>query len=156
MNNVEELAQALDYPWEKWTVFLHPAQRQLVERDYNGSARVSGSAGTGKTIVALHRAVFLTRRFPEARVLLTTFSETLANALRSKLKRLISHEPRLGERLEVHAMDAIGQRLYESNFGKVNLADQQLIRQLIKQAADKIPGHKFSDRFLFTEWAASG
>ena len=152
MNNVEELAQALDYPWEKWTVFLHPAQRQLVERDYNGPARVSGSAGTGKTIVALHRAVYLTRRYPEARVLLTTFSETLANALRSKLKRLISHEPRLGERLEVHAMDAIGQRLYESNFGKVNLADQQLIRQLIKQAADKIPVHKFSDRFLFTEW----
>ncbi len=152
MNNVEELAQALDYPWEKWTVFLHPAQRQLVERDYNGPARVSGSAGTGKTIVALHRAVYLTRSYPEARVLLTTFSETLANALRSKLKRLISHEPRLGERLEVHAMDAIGLRLYESNFGKVNLADQPLIRQLIKQAAEKIPNHKFSDRFLFTEW----
>lgn len=152
MNNVEELARALDYPWEKWTVFLHPAQRQLVERDYNGPARVSGSAGTGKTIVALHRAVYLTRRYPEARVLLTTFSETLANALRGKLKRLISHEPRLGERLEVHAMDAIGLRLYESNFGRVNLADQPLIRQLIKQAADKILGHKFSDRFLFAEW----
>ncbi|MDD4914055.1 MAG: UvrD-helicase domain-containing protein [Methylococcales bacterium] len=152
MNNVEELAQALDYPWEKWTVFLHPAQRLLVERNYSGPARVSGSAGTGKTIVALHRAVYLTRHYPEARVLLTTFSETLANALRSKLKRLISHEPRLGERLEVHAMDAIGLRLYESNFGKVNLADQTLIRQLIKQAAKKIPNHKFSDRFLFAEW----
>lgn len=61
MNDVEELSRALDYPWEKWTVFLHPAQRQLVEKDYNGPARVSGSAGTGKTIVALHRAVFLTR-----------------------------------------------------------------------------------------------
>ncbi|MGD0959952.1 MAG: UvrD-helicase domain-containing protein [Methylomonas sp.] len=141
-----------DYPWEKWTVFLHPAQRQLVERNYSGPARVSGSAGTGKTIVALHRAVYLTRNHPEARVVLTTFSETLANALRSKLKRLISHEPRLGERLEVHAMDAIGLRLYESNFGKVNLADRQLIRQYIKQAADKTPGHKFSERFLLTEW----
>lgn len=49
MNNVEELERALEYPWEKWTVFLHPAQRQLVERDYNGPARASGSAGTGKT-----------------------------------------------------------------------------------------------------------
>ena len=59
MTDVEELERALDYPWEKWTVFLHPAQRQWVERDYSGPARVSGSAGTGKTIVALHRAVLL-------------------------------------------------------------------------------------------------
>jgi UvrD-like helicase family protein len=75
MSNVEELERALDYPWEKWTIFLHPAQRQWVERDYSGPARVSGSAGTGKTIVALHRAVFLARRHPEARVLLATFSD---------------------------------------------------------------------------------
>ena len=61
MTNVEELQRALDFPWEKWTVFLHPEQRQWVERDYNGPARVSGSAGTGKTIVALHRAVHLAR-----------------------------------------------------------------------------------------------
>ena len=61
MSNQEELRRALDYPWERWTVFLHPAQRQVVERTYRGPARVSGSAGTGKTIVALHRAVHLTR-----------------------------------------------------------------------------------------------
>jgi mRNA-degrading endonuclease RelE of RelBE toxin-antitoxin system len=52
MNDIEELERALAFPWEKWTTFLHPAQRQWVERDYNGPARVSGSAGTGKTIVA--------------------------------------------------------------------------------------------------------
>src|SRR5580658_1310903 len=55
MANVEELERALDFPWDKWTVFLHPAQRALVERDHAGPARVAGSAGTGKTIVALHR-----------------------------------------------------------------------------------------------------
>jgi hypothetical protein len=43
--NQTELQRALDYPWEKWTVFLHPAQQSLVERDFNGPARVSGSAG---------------------------------------------------------------------------------------------------------------
>jgi hypothetical protein len=102
MADVEELARALDYPWEKWTVFLHPAQRQIMEKDFNGPARVSGSAGTGKTIVALHRAVFLARSNPDARILLTTFSESLANALRVKLARLISNEPRIGERLEVY------------------------------------------------------
>jgi len=86
MRDVKELEQALEYPWEKWIIFLHPAQRQLVERDYSGPARVSGSAGTGKTIVALHRAVFLVRTHPDARVLLTTFSDTLANVLRLKLR----------------------------------------------------------------------
>lgn len=100
MKNVDELERALDYSWEKWTVFLHPAQRQWVEKDYIGPARVSGSAGTGKTIVALHRAVFLARNHPDARILLTTFSDTLANSLRTKLRRLISNEPRIGERLD--------------------------------------------------------
>jgi hypothetical protein len=80
MTNVEELERALEFPWDKWTIFLHPEQRLWVERSYNGPARVSGSAGTGKTIVALHRAVFLARTNPETRVLLTTFSHTLANA----------------------------------------------------------------------------
>jgi hypothetical protein len=81
MTNVEELQRALDFPWEKWTVFLHPEQRQWVERSYAGPVRVSGSAGTGKTIVALHRAAHLACTHPNARVLLTTFSDTLANAL---------------------------------------------------------------------------
>ena len=83
MHNVEELQCALEYPWEKWTIFLHSAQRQLVERDYGGPARVAGSAGTGKTIVALHRAVFLARTNPEARVLLIPLQvriETVADA----------------------------------------------------------------------------
>ena len=117
MHNAEELERALAFPWEKWTVFLHPEQRALVERDYHGPARVAGSAGTGKTIVALHRAVFLARENAESRVLLATFSDTLANALRAKLRRLISNEPSLGERIEVHSMNAIGRRLYERNVG---------------------------------------
>lgn len=152
MKDAEELAQALDYPWEKWTVFLHPAQRQLVEADYSGPARVSGSAGTGKTIVALHRAVFLTRIHPDARVLLATFSDTLANMLHTKMRRLISNEPRLGERLEVHAINAIGQRLYELNFGKLSLVSRDVLRQLLDGAAGNVEGHKFSPYFLLAEW----
>jgi mRNA-degrading endonuclease RelE of RelBE toxin-antitoxin system len=90
ITSVEELQRALDFPWDKWTVFLHPDQRDMVERDYAGPARVSGSAGTGKTIVVLHRATQLARSHPNSRVLLTTFSDTLANALRTKLKRLLA------------------------------------------------------------------
>jgi superfamily I DNA/RNA helicase/mRNA-degrading endonuclease RelE of RelBE toxin-antitoxin system len=152
MTNVAELEQALNYPWEKWTVFLHPAQRELVERDYSGPSRVSGSAGTGKTIVALHRAVYLTRNNPDARVLLTTFSESLASALRTKLRRLIGNEPRLGERLEVHALDTISERLYGFHFGKPKIASRADIRDLLIHAARDVAPHKFTARFLITEW----
>lgn len=152
MNNIEELERALEYPWEKWTIFLHPEQRYLVERDYNGPARVSGSAGTGKTIVALHRAVFLARANPAARVLLTTFSDPLANALRTKLRRLISNEPRIGERLEIHAMNSIGRRLYELNIGHTNIASREMIQNLLEEASGEVDGHKFRLHFLMTEW----
>src|SRR5262249_5549263 len=100
----------------------------------------------------LHRAVFLARTNPEARVLLTTFSDTLANALRTKLRRLISHEPRLGERLEVHAMHAIGRRLYELHFGRPTIATHDVIQALLAEAASEVSGHRFSQHFLLTEW----
>jgi mRNA-degrading endonuclease RelE of RelBE toxin-antitoxin system len=152
MHNIEELERALEYPWEKWIVFLHPAQRQMVEKDYGGPARVSGSAGTGKTIVALHRAVFLSRSNPEARVLLTTFSDTLANALRIRMRRLISNSPRIGERLECVALNDIGLRLYSAKFGKTQIASDADIAKVVKEAAGEVPGHKFPVSFLISEW----
>lgn len=152
MTNVEELQRALDFPWEKWTVFLHPEQWQWVERDYTGPARVSGSAGTGKTIVALHRAAHLARTHPDARVLLTTFSDTLANALHTKLKRLLSSEPRLAERIDVHSLNAIGLRLYKTHVGPATIASREVLRELIKEAASAVDGHKFGLHFLLTEW----
>ena len=153
MNNVEELAAALDFPWDKWTIFLHPAQRELVERDFNGPARVAGSAGTGKTIVALHRAAHLARHNRESRILLTTFSDTLSNALRSKLRRLLHHEPRLGENIEVYSINAIGRRLYELQFGTPNIASDRVLRAALAEAAKEIGRHKFSQHFLWTEWS---
>jgi len=152
MANVEELQRALDFPWEKWTVFLHPDQRELVERDYTGPARVSGSAGTGKTIVALHRAVHLARTNPDARVLLATFSDALAHALQTRLKRLVSHEPHLAERIDVHSLDAIGLRLYKSHIGQPRLAGRDVVIELLREASTAVGGHKFSPPFLLMEW----
>ena len=152
MTNVEELQRALDFPWDKWSIFLHPEQQQWVERDYTGPARVSGSAGTGKTIVALHRAAYLARTNPEARVLLTTFSDTLASALHTKLKRLLGNEPRLGERIDVHSLNAIGLRLYKTHAEQWTIASPQVIRELVQTASEAVGGHKFSLHFLLTEW----
>ena len=152
MNNLEELRTALDYPWEKWTVFLHPEQRQWVDRSYSGPARVSGSAGTGKTIVALHRAVTLAKSHSDARVLLTTYSDTLANALHTKLKRLIGNEPRLAERIDVYSIGAIGKRF--ANMFKIqsNFVTTDSLEEYLKEASNEISNHKFTVQFLKAEW----
>lgn len=151
LENVEELQRALDYPWEKWTVFLHPAQRQLVEKDYGGPVRISGSAGTGKTIVALHRAVFLARRHPQARVLLTTFSQALANALKVKLGRLVGNEPEVAARIIVQSVNGIGSDLYAQAFGPPAIAAASLIQSLLAQATEA--EQRFSPKFLWGEWS---
>ena len=152
IGDAEELERALDYPWEQWAVFLHPTQRALVERDYNGPARVSGSAGTGKTVVALHRAVHLARSNPDSRVLLTTFSDTLANSLRTKLRVLIEGEPLIAERLEIHAIEAIGRRLYERRIGRPNVASDHTIRKFLEAELANADGVNFSEQFLMSEW----
>lgn len=152
LDNVEELERALEYPWEKWSIFLHPEQRQLVEHDFNGPARVAGSAGTGKTVVALHRAAHLARDRSEARILLTTFSDTLATALRSKLHRLIGSQPRLAERLEVHSLGAIARRLYKRNLGPFEIAAEDTVQELITAAATREKETRFTPRFLQSEW----
>ena len=151
MRNVEELAEALEYPWEKWTVFLHPAQLGLVERNYNGPARVSGSAGTGKTVVALHRAASLAQSNPDARILLTTFSEVLANLLRNKLQLLIHQEVQPYGRIVVDSLDAVGLSLYATMFGPPQLATQETMADLVEEAAGK-QGTHFTRTFLLTEW----
>jgi mRNA-degrading endonuclease RelE of RelBE toxin-antitoxin system len=153
LTNVEELQRALDYPWEKWAVFLHPSQAALVERGYSGPARVSGSAGTGKTIVALHRAAHLARANPQARVLLTTFSKALANALRVRLATLIGNEPTIASRITVKAIPAVGYDLYSERFGQPSIAAPALVKNLLAKAAAEVEGHKFSSHFLYGEWA---
>lgn len=152
MSNVDELERALSYPWDKWMVFLHPDQQHIVERDYNGPARVTGSAGTGKTIVALHRAVHLAKQNPDARVLLATFSEALANALDTRMKRLVHSQPRLADRIEVLSLASLGARLYKARIGRITIATNAAVRALIKSAAKDIPGHKFTLAFLAAEW----
>ncbi len=152
LTNVEELERALEYPWEQWTVFLHPAQRHLVNRSYNGPARVAGSAGTGKTVVALHRAVALAKANPGANVLLATFSNALANALNIKVFRLIGNEPKIRDRIHIYSWQELGDDLYTEAFGPPALAFDELVTTLLMQSASAVVGHRFSEQFLREEW----
>ncbi|MDQ1543333.1 MAG: hypothetical protein QOK08_971 [Actinomycetota bacterium] len=84
-------------PIEEWMAFLHPDQAKLVRRSFNGPARIRGAAGTGKTVVGLHRAAYLARAKPEGKILFTTFVRTLPDVMRNTLKRMA---PDVAERVE--------------------------------------------------------
>lgn len=152
VENIEELRAALDQPFEKWAVFLHPAQRALVERNWSGPARVSGSAGTGKTIVALHRAVALARD-PKSRVLLTTFSKPLADALAVRRDILTAGDSVTRMRVSVAALDQAVYRLFEGQFGNPTMASNSQIRSGIEAAVKAGLGTGLSLEFLFEEWS---
>ena len=151
LNDRDALEAALAFPWEKWTVFLHPAQRELVEREYSGPARVAGTAGTGKTIVAVHRAAHLARTHEDSRILLTTFNDTLAGDLHLRLRRLISNTPRVAERITVESLDALASRLYRMIFGQPLIADEDDVRKVARRAMQQQPS-KFSLGFVLSEW----
>ena len=96
--------------------------------------------------------MFLARSHADARVLLTTFSDTLASALQTKLRRLLGNEPRLAERIDVHSIDAIGLRLYKTHIGPATIASREVVRDLLREAAKAVGSHKFGAQFLLTEW----
>ncbi|RWN61238.1 3'-5' exonuclease [Mesorhizobium sp.] len=153
LEGLDELQAALDAPFEKWAVFLHPLQRGVVERDYSGPARVAGSAGTGKTVVALHRVMRILRLDPDARVLLTTFSDPLADALKRKLAVLSSGRDDLEGRVTVASFRRIAEELFGLTTGrKAHIADRDAVRGLIDKAASEAAVTGFSPRFLVSEW----
>jgi hypothetical protein len=114
----EELIQMLNAPLEKWRVFLHPAQLKIVERDWNGPVRVLGGAGTGKTVVAMHRARWLSERLPKEsddKILFTTFTRNLAADIQANLEKIVPRD--LLKRIEVVNLDKwVTQFLRQSDY----------------------------------------
>lgn len=105
--DAEELASILNAPLAQWRVFLHPSQRSIVEMDARGPMRVLGGAGTGKTVVAMHRAVRLATQVftgESDRILVTTFTKNLAADIRASLELLAPRA--VLQRIEVINLDA--------------------------------------------------
>lgn len=101
----EELRRIMAEPLEKWRVFLHPTQRKIVKKNYKGAARVLGGAGTGKTVVAMHRAKYLASQISDGeRILFTTFTVNLAEDIKSNLRKICSLEEL--QKIEVINIDA--------------------------------------------------
>ncbi len=153
LENIDELKQALEFPWDQWTVFLHPSQREVVEQRFNGPARVTGSAGTGKTVVALHRAANILQREQHAKLLLTTFSLPLANALEKKLAILTSERNGVVHRTTILPFKGVASDLFTLAFGyHPKAASDDQIRGALKTASDEIGITGFTLRFLVSEW----
>ena len=112
----DELRRIMAEPLEKWRVFLHPTQRKIVQKEYSGSARVLGGAGTGKTVVAMHRAKHLASMCEgQQRILMTTFTANLAADIRENLRKICTLEEL--RKIEVIHLDAwVNQFLRESGF----------------------------------------
>ncbi|HHY50952.1 MAG TPA: AAA family ATPase [Alphaproteobacteria bacterium] len=153
LDGIDELRAALDAPFEKWAIFLHPAQRALVERRYGGPARVVGSAGTGKTVVALHRVRHLLHSDPAARVLVTTFSDPLSRMLSRKLRILVGEKSDLLERVRPGSFHQIAEELYERVTGeRPHLVKAQYVLTQLRRAADELGVSEVTTQFLWSEW----
>ena len=83
----EDLQRILDNDMDKWQLFLHPSQQKLVDADYKGTMKVSGGAGTGKTVAALHRLKHLCEN-PNTKVLFTTYTRTLKENIDELIKKM--------------------------------------------------------------------
>lgn len=112
----DELRRIMAEPLEKWRVFLHPTQRKIVKKNYFGAARVLGGAGTGKTVVAMHRAKQLASKVSgQHKILFTTFTANLAADIKENLRKICSVEEL--RRIEVVHLDAwVNQFLREAGF----------------------------------------
>ncbi len=155
IEDANELSEILNAPLEAWRVFLHPSQRRLVENQAKGSIRVLGGAGTGKTVVAMHRAKHLANKVfttPEDRILFLTFSRNLAIDIEQNLRKICPKKTM--SRIEVVNIDAwVCDFLKNQGFSYKILFDQQKRDRYWENAINGVAeGAQFEKIFYEDEW----
>ena len=150
-----DLEALLAAPLALWRVFLHPTQRKLVERDWNGPVRVLGGAGTGKTVVAMHRAVWLARKYadhPGKPVLFTTFTRTLADDISSQIAMITTPAER--DRIEIVNVDQWARgMLRRFGYRQELLFDEKRRREFWSRALTRVPENvDYPDSFYRAEF----
>ena len=139
----DELRLIMAEPLEKWRVFLHPTQRKIVNRNYSGAARVLGGAGTGKTVVAMHRAKYLAAGLTDKeRILFTTFTANLASDIKDNLRKICTTDEM--RRIDVINLDAwVAQFLREHGYSAEIIYNDKVT----KLWEDAVVANDFSDEF---------
>lgn len=145
----DELMEVFAYPFATWRVYLHPTQRAVVDAAYRGPARVTGGPGTGKTVVALHRAHMLAKR-GDGKVLVTTFTSTLSDTLQAGLDMLTDDEE-VERRIEVTHVDRIAHRVFRKAHGAPHILGAEEEKGLWAGIIGKRKLN-FTPVFLSEEW----
>jgi hypothetical protein len=148
----EDLTAILDAPLEKWRVFLHPSQERLVAKAFSGPARVTGGAGTGKTVVAMHRARHLAKALCTERgdkVLLTTYTANLAENIGHNLDGLCGDERKKIEVVHLHAWAV---RFMQDHGFAFDVASQEDLDRCWEDALLAAEDLNFDLGFLRQEW----
>jgi superfamily I DNA/RNA helicase/mRNA-degrading endonuclease RelE of RelBE toxin-antitoxin system len=171
----EELKRIMASSFDAWRIFLHPYQRKIVEWNVAGPMKVNGAAGTGKTVVMMHRAVYLASRLtnPNARILVTTYTSNLTVTIKDLIKKLATQKcPAAADKIEVtnlhalartictrggwrgkvagkQAMDEIWQDLLESSATNSPMFTPDFIREEYEEVVDPM-GITTEDEFLTT------
>ncbi|MGW6173689.1 3'-5' exonuclease [Arthrobacter sp. NPDC055138] len=154
--NSEELKKVIEGgDFDSWRTFLHPEQRIYAERRYNGSFRLSGGAGTGKTVVLLHRARTLSRAEPAARIVLTTFTTTLAESLGSGLSKLDSDLLRAAKPGEAGVYVAGVDALVSKVFRAASEAEQRKSMKDLFGLETAAPGKIVDTDFARQQWESA-
>ena len=119
-NNSEEILLALSKPWEKWLIFLSSFQEKIVASNFNGPSKVFGGAGTGKTVVALHRSKYLIENSNKAsaNIALLTYSKVLAKDLEIKADMLLGSSSQKRNQLKVSSVEHAAKEIVESKYGR--------------------------------------
>lgn len=148
------LEAMLNEPLAFWRVFLHPSQRKLVQAQFNGPARVLGGAGTGKTVVAMHRAKFLASQCAEnERILFTTFTKSLIHDIKKNLQKICSYDEI--KKIEVVHLDKWAENFLRSKSYKHQVdydGRHSLRKKLWSQAIGALLNDEFASDFLREEW----
>ena len=139
----EELRRIMAEPLEKWRVFLHPTQRKIVNKNYSGAARALGGAGTGKTVVAMHRAKHLASGLKDKeRILFTTYTANLASDIKDNLRKICTLDEL--RRIDVINLDAwVAQFLREHGYSAEIVYDDTAT----KLWEDAVAANDFSGEF---------
>lgn len=149
-----ELQDMLNAPLEQWRVFLHPSQRRIVEMKANGPVRVLGGAGTGKTVVAMHRVKWLLENcFTQKtdRILFVSFTKNLVADIDSNLSRILSSEQK--ERVEVTNLDSWVRAFLDKKGYEGKIAYEEITDSLWKSALNMKPEDPaLPDSFYKEEW----
>lgn len=149
-----QLEEILNGSFEKWKIFLHPSQRNLAYRDYNGPVKVTGGAGTGKTVCALHRVKYLVDKIGvfNPPVLFTTYTKSLTNYLRETIQSLgVTDEQVEITNIDKLIFDLANNTHYKIFDTKVGYLTAEQEKKLWSQAIDKIPT-RFNEDFFFAEF----